>query len=490
MTSLEQVLELPAREPDLSPARPAPPDGADAGSSGRHPVDQLYDYLQRRGGSSDLAQAQGEFDRLGIGPLLPDVMASWTGLNLLTAQGDRICLINTDRVTPDSPVTLACWLPATPPASRLATSANPRPRLALLSLFDGTGLARVALDQRLRAMGPAAPTLVASAFAEIQASLGCAVQRLWAAEATATGCTPHQYIAQDVWDIFRCKAGRTPLHDFADGLPAATTVLIVAGPPCQDLTAASQQGGQRGLCGDRSCHFYAVPIAAWCLQKLRPDLSVHAVVENAGSMRPIYKAEFLRALRAPEHHAQLIGSRVWSGVPRRRIFFSTLPPGQPQDAPIVRRPPPWEDGWTPRWGGEPAPMLCSRAAPGSDIRASTMHYHPKHLIYRHDAPHAWHGGDWARVHKPIGTLVPAHLKASFAALLTGPRRDTEQAALSVIEWIEGEGRQLGFRIPSLGPWGNTTTSRDCATHRELALRIETYLTGPVITSIQTHSDYV
>jgi hypothetical protein len=93
-------------------------------------------------------------------------------------------------------------------------------------------------------------------------------------------------------------------------------------------------------------------------------------------------------------------------------------------------------------------MLCSRTAPGSEIRASTRHYHPKHLLYRYDAPHAWHGGDWGRVHKLMATLLPEHLKASFAALLDGPQRRNEQAALAVVEWIEAEGRQLGFRVPS------------------------------------------
>ena len=66
MTALEQVLELPAHEPDLSPARPAAPAGAAAGPPGKHPVDLLYDYLQREGGAADLARVQAEFERLGF----------------------------------------------------------------------------------------------------------------------------------------------------------------------------------------------------------------------------------------------------------------------------------------------------------------------------------------------------------------------------------------------------------------------------------------
>ena len=48
----------------------------------------------------------------------------------------------------------------------------------------------------------------------------------------------------------------------------------------------------------------------------------------------------------------------------------------------------------------------------------------------------------------MASLVPAHLKDGFAALLTGPRREREHEALPVIEWMEEEGRQLGFRVPS------------------------------------------
>ena len=52
-----------------------------------------------------------------------------------------------------------------------------------------------------------------------------------------------------------------------------------------------------------------------------------------------------------------------------------------------------------------------------------------------------------RVHKYMASLVPAHLKDAFAALLTGPRWEKEQDALPAVEWIEEEGRRLGFRIP-------------------------------------------
>ena len=333
--------------------------------------------------------------------------------------------------------------------------------MALLSLFDGTGLARVAVDAVLRHLGSAAPTLVASAFAEIQGRLGRAVQQLWARQAAATGSTAHRYIASDVWDLFRSQAGRTPLHDFVEHLPLHTTVLLVAGPPCQDLTSMSVHAGKRGLCGDRSCNFYAVPLAAWCMQKLRPDLRIHTVVENAGSMKPIFKKEFLRALNVHnDQFAQLLDSAQWSVFPRRRYFFSTLPPDDPRRCPGARRSRPWDEGWAPRQDGEIPPMLCSRTPPGPDIRASTRHYHPKHLLYRHDSRHVWHGGDWTRVHRYMASLVPGHLKEAFAALLTGPRREKEQEALPAVDWIEEEGRQHGFRIPTAAERAKATGQED------------------------------
>ena len=75
----------------------------------------------------------------------------------------------------------------------------------------------------------------------------------------------------------------------------------------------SAQGGARGLCGDCCCNFYAVPLAAWCMQKLRLELRIHTVVENAGSMMPIFKQEFLRALNVTDDsRAQPVDSGQWS----------------------------------------------------------------------------------------------------------------------------------------------------------------------------------
>ena len=82
--------------------------------------------------------------------------------------------------------------------------------MALLSLFDGTGLARVAIDTVIRHLGPAALPLVSSAFAKLQEGLGRAVQQLWSRQAASTGATAHRYLAGDVWDLFRDQAGRAP----------------------------------------------------------------------------------------------------------------------------------------------------------------------------------------------------------------------------------------------------------------------------------------
>ena len=67
--------------------------------------------------------------------------------------------------------------------------------------------------------------LVASAFAETDLELSQAVADFWhdgdgTVQADGTPWPPHQWIARDVWDLFRpCQDGRSPLARFADSLP-------------------------------------------------------------------------------------------------------------------------------------------------------------------------------------------------------------------------------------------------------------------------------
>ncbi len=63
----------------------------------------------------------------------------------------------------------------------------------------------------------------------------------------------------------------------------------------------------------------------------------------------------------------------------------------------------------------------------------------------------------------MASLLPQHLKDSFAALLTGPRREREQEALAVVDWMEEDGRQLGFRVPSAHERARATGQGDYLT---------------------------
>ncbi len=416
-----------------------------------HPVPALLHILRAAGGSLGATEARKQLDAQGYAGHYDTAAHFWQTTGFLSRDGPYVRLAGDELITADSPVTPGHWGPVAPPPGRGSAAqpnANAGCTLALLSLFDGTGMARVATDQALSQLGTNRPTLAASAFAELQADLASAVQALWGQKARDTGCPPHTCIANDVWDLFRPRQGRTPLHDFAQALPFGTCVLIVAGPPCQDLTAASHASGARGLCGDRSCHFYATPLAAWCLQAIRPDLLVHVVVENVSSMKSTFKQEIARALNLPSaSHVTTLDSHAWCPFPRKRLFFSTLPPPSGRLTPRNRASP-WDAGWAPRPGATFHPMMRSRSPPGPQIQASTHHYHPRCLLFDETSPHHWQGGDWRRVENLIRRLLPDLLRDSFAALLTGPTRAREAEALPVVEWIEQEGRKHGFRVPS------------------------------------------
>ncbi len=151
------------------------------------------------------------------------------------------------------------------------------------------------------------------------------------------------------------------MHDFVEHLPLYTTVLLVAGPPCQDLTSVSANAGKRGLCGDRSCHFYAVPLAAWCMQKLRPDLRIHTVVENASSMKLHFKQEFLRALNiVGDHYAQTLDSGQWCRFSQEALLLLHAParPASPAARGACRATLGRRLVAAPRWGDPPHAVLA------------------------------------------------------------------------------------------------------------------------------------
>ncbi len=67
------------------------------------------------------------------------------------------------------------------------------------------------------------------------------------------------------------------------------TILLIAGTPCQDLTADADFAGPRGrfgVCGKRSRLIVTVRLLGWAIRQIRPDAAVYANIGTAGCMLP------------------------------------------------------------------------------------------------------------------------------------------------------------------------------------------------------------
>ena len=84
-----------------------------------------------------------------------------------------------------------------------------------------------------------------------------------------------------------------------DSAPKDSLTVIAGGSPCQQLTVIGQNAGQLGLCGRGSVNYFVFPALAWTIQQRRPDLRIHVMVENAGTMVDIHKDGMARALGMP-----------------------------------------------------------------------------------------------------------------------------------------------------------------------------------------------
>ena len=341
------------------------------------------------------------------------------------------------------------------PQGRTLNTGIDRGAVAILSLFDGTGMARVAIEQIINRLP--GYRLVAAAFVEHNADLSTAVARAWAQlQRENYTAVPYQYLATDVWDLLRRRPhapqAPPPVVEFAERLPRGTTVIIPAGSPCQQLTYGGRHAGRQGLCGPQSVHFFAVPVTAWMLQQCRPDLFVHVVLENAASMTERHRGVILQALGGltVSDHLRTLDSLQWCPFPRRRHFFSTMRDSGELPMP-AQRPAPWEPGWAPHPQGTLGPMMCSRSRQG--VRASTPQYHVKALVYRRaQGPLEidWHAMSLEQLVVAVQRAIPQHLRGQYTRLLRGGLSGQEERDIGpVMDWIGQQGDTHGFRIPTV-----------------------------------------
>ena len=194
---------------------------------------------------------------------------------------------------------------------------------------------------------------------------------------------------------------------------------------------------------------FAFPVVAYAVQALRPDLNLHVVVENAGSMIDVHRLCMKASLGIPAagRRDPMIDAGKWAPFPRKRVFLSSLPWVEPRVWP-PRRQAPWDRGWAPRGQGAMPTMLRSRNRGVGPLRASSYQYVPRFLLYKR-------GTDF--------DLVPDHLLAScirdklpmehrrpWMALARGVTPSGgEQEADSVASWISQHGEGMGFRVPNV-----------------------------------------
>ena len=230
-------------------------------------------------------------------------------------------------------------------------------------------MARVGIDDALRAL-QAPEALVAAWSVEVEDVLAEAVTRVWDDHHTRQGVIPYRRAAACVWDLLR--NGCAHLQAVLQSVPRGCLLLIIGGWPCQQLTQAVPHRGRAGMCGQSSCLFLAVPLVAWAAQRLRPDIHVQVIGENAGSMLPRHCSAILQllALPASPNHAPVYDSGDWTSFTRRRTLFSTLPP-LPGLQP-TRRPPTMAAGLA---------ASGQRAHAGNDVQPrGTGGSHPRLLL--------------------------------------------------------------------------------------------------------------
>ena len=315
---------------------------------------------------------------------------------------------------------------------------------ALLSLCGGSGACRLALQDLLK-HHTTRLVLVASAFAEIDTGLAQTVADFWQGgggtrQADGSPWPPHQWIAGDVWDLFRADTrdpeGRTRIQCFADSLPSGTLVVIISGWPCTDLTTLNTWGGWPGLQGPRSRLFFSILMAKVGVEERRPDVAVHALGENVATMRRPHREVVIACLGGGQECLMVINSGEWTACPRIRNWFATFRIPH-HDGEVLRfnpLPSPWEPGWAfPLQGRVPTWTRSRERAPG-EIRIPNYQANPCYVMQHTNHPtYRW----------DLMTLfeVPRHIKRILDEPDFGYLQSHPQASKGLQWIIEGKEKQ-------------------------------------------------
>jgi len=141
------------------------------------------------------------------------------------------------------------WPPL--PPRNLGVLRPERQGLILLSLFDGLGIATLAVAEVLNAMS-AGGALIGTAYVESDADLAAA--STLALERVLARKVPRQYLSRNAWDLLRHNLD--PLFRFAERLPVGAFLLTLAGTcPFSPLGPRSCRE-DLGLHGNDPSEFY------------------------------------------------------------------------------------------------------------------------------------------------------------------------------------------------------------------------------------------
>ena len=142
----------------------------------------------------------------------------------------------------------------------------------------------------------------------------------------------------------------TPLGDVRkiDWSAIRPVDFIVAGSPCTDVSSAATlrpKDKVRGLQGDKSS------LLTYFLEAIETFPAAHFILENVKSMTTRTKQEFTRVISAAASgrpvYCNEIDACAFTGVHRKRIFWTSWPVGPVGDRTLGDAPPSWTDALLP-----------------------------------------------------------------------------------------------------------------------------------------------